>query len=104
MHNRFLTVPKNEEGIIEYDVGIECSDNFNVYILPDEEFNNLWDAFMVMNGRLGLLIDEYESEIIENIYLEKCKQILQEMKVDSPVFIRALEEAIGYNTILALDL
>jgi hypothetical protein len=50
------------------------------------------------------LIDEYESEIIENIYLKKCKQILQEMKVDSPVFIRALEEAIGYNTILALDL
>lgn len=104
MHKRFLTVPKNEEGIIEYDMGIESSNNLNVYILPEEEFNNLWAAFNVMNGRLGLLIDDYESEIIENDYLEKCKQILQEMKVDSPIFIRALIEAIDYNTILALDL
>lgn len=104
MHKRFLTVPKNKEGIIEYDKGIESSNNLNVHILPEEEFNNLWDAFIVMNARLGLLIDEYESEIIENVHLEKCKQILQEMKVDSPIFIRALEEAIGYNTILALDL
>lgn len=64
----------------------------------------MWDVFDIMNVRCGLLIDEYESEIIENSYLEKCKQILQEMKVDSPIFMSALEEAIHYNTILALDL
>ena len=104
MHKRFLTVPKNEEGIIEYDIGIEGSNNLNVYVLPEEEFNNLWAVFDIMNVRWGLLIDEYESEIIENSYLEICKQILQEMKVDSPIFMSALEEAIRYNTILALDL
>lgn len=104
MNKRFLTVPQNEEGIIEYDRGIESSNNFNVYILPEEEFNRLWDAFMVMNDCCNLLIDEYESEIIENVHLKTCKQILQEMKVNSPIFIRALEEAIDYNTMLALDL
>lgn len=103
MHIRFLTVPKNEEGIVEYDMGVESSDNLNVYYLPEEEFENLWVAFNVINYHCELLIDDYESEIIKGQDLEKCKEILLEMKVKGPMFFQALDEAIRYNTLLALD-
>ena len=79
MHIRFLTIPKNEEGIVEYDMGVESSNNLNVYYLPEEEFENLWVAFNVINYHCGLLIDDYESEIIKGQDLEKCKEILLEM-------------------------
>lgn len=103
MRDRFITVPKNQKGIEEYNVGVESSNNLHSVMLPEKEFRFLLPAFSAINNALGLLIDDFESEVINNEHLEKCKEIIEGLKIDSPVFGNALEEAIKYKTIIALD-
>lgn len=61
-----IFVPKNEEGIREYETGSEDSENFEVFDIPEEEFEKLWKhrVFDILNDRFDLLIDECEEETV----------------------------------------
>ena len=103
MRHRFLTVPYNDQGIAEYNGGVEKSENLYTVELPENEFAALVNFFGVMNSECDLLIDDYESEEITADNLMKCRQIIANLKNDIPVFYKALEMAIDKNTMIALD-
>ena len=105
MRNRYLTVPKNEIGIEECDIGMDYSDNILTYELPEKEFN-----FLAINGFFNqinevceTLIDDYESEEISSDNLDKCESILKSVKDDLPIFYDVLQKAISYKTKIILD-
>ena len=105
MRVRYLTVPHNMEGITEYQNGIEHSENMSVYKLPEDQFLKLTrnNVFMLINENCGLLIDDYESEIIDEKNVLKC---LNSKIVDqnlSKVFYKALLEAKDNRTFVGLD-
>lgn len=103
MHRRFISVPVNSAGIEEYDYGVDESENLLLFLLPDEEAKRLWDIFDIMNIECDLFIDDCESEIIPQEDLEKCKDLVDDIKEDIPVFYGALLKAIEYGTMLGLD-
>ena len=103
MRHRFLTVPYNEQGITEYNSGVEESENLYTVELPENEFAALINPFGAMNSECDLLIDDYESEEITADKLMKCRQIIANLKDNIPVFFKAIEMAIEKNTMIALD-
>lgn len=105
MRKRFLTVIKNDMGLSEYDSGIEHSKNMVIYELPNAEFEKLYETgvFDAINQECGLLIDDYESEMISKSHLEQCINILEYQKLKFPVFISALKEVQRKGVALALD-
>lgn len=102
MRERYLTVPINETGISEYNHGIEHTNNMLEFVLSEKEFFELAESgvFRYINDLCGLMIDDYESEIISSTNLEKCgARILSQENV----FSKAVRLAIYYKTFLALD-
>lgn len=104
MRERYLTVIWNAEGLIEYDINGEDSDNITTYMLPEPEFDELCEKgiFKSINGKCGLLIDDYESEIINKTYLKKCLQIVSE-SIKTGVFLDALGKACEKGIAVGLD-
>ncbi len=102
MRSRYLTVPKNKKGIEEYYSGAEHTDNMIEVVLEESEFDVLYknNVFKRINIRCGLMIDDYESEIITIEEIEKCKNIIDEEK---GTFLKMANEAIKCKTFLALD-
>ena len=102
MRERYLTVPLNEKGKEEYDFGYDHKDNLKNIVLSEDEFNHLAQSgvFNHINDMCGLMIDDYESEIISSSDLKKCLDELNDYEGD---FLRASKLAIQYNTFLALD-
>ena len=103
MRHRYLTVPYNEKGVQEYNHGIEKSENLYTVALPEEEFAALVTPFRLINKECDLMIDDYESTTIAAEHLKKCQSIIANAQENTPVFTKALETAIQYNTMLALD-
>ena len=105
MRKRFLTIPINETGIEECNVGVENSENMVVIELPESEFDYLAENgfFNQINDSCQLLIDDFESEEITNDDLIKCESILKSVKNDTPMFYDGLKKAIDYKTKLILD-
>ncbi len=99
---RYLSVPINNQGIEEYDHGIEDTANIIETLLPENEFYELQTngVFEQINKTCDLLIDDYESEIITAQNLINCKSIIQEL---TGVFAEAAHKAIEHGTFLALD-
>lgn len=104
MRIRYLTVIKNAEGMHEYDHGIELGDNLSSYELPEDEFEALFsaDVFENINKTCGLLIGDYESELIEKKYLKECIEIVENAGIGK-VFLDALQEAESNGVALGLD-
>lgn len=102
---RFISVPLNEEGIEEYDQGIENTENIKVFKLDEEEFEELYSSgiFEKINLECNLLIDDYESEIIDSKNLELSQNISKGYKLKSDKFNKALELAMGKDTFVGLD-
>jgi hypothetical protein len=100
---RWLSVPINEQGVEEYDYGVEDTPNIKTFMLSEKEFNVLYyqGIFDNINNECELLIDDYESEVILRDYFEVCKRIIGNENV--PVFSEALDLAIKYDTLLGLD-
>ena len=99
---RFLTVPKNDAGIEEYNTGIEHTENMIESKLGEDEFWKLarLGVFKEFNEKYDLLIDDYESEIIPAEAIRKSYSLIGSVPGE---FIRACDKAIEYNTFLALD-
>lgn len=102
MRDRFLTVPINNDGINDYEYGVEGSDNLAEFTLSDEEFTKLYKSglFSRINKRCGLMIDDYESETISADNLKKCIDLLQGWR---GTFRDACNMAMKHSTFLALD-
>ena len=71
--------------------------------LPDDEFETLLHCFETLNKEFGLLIDDYESEMIADDALIRCKEIIETVEKQVPVFNRAVKTALRYNTVVFLD-
>ena len=105
MRTRYLSVPINDIGIREYDMGFENSNNIEIAELPEIEFEILskQKIFLAMNELWGLLIGDYESEIVEGKNLIQCKKIVEPMANQVPVLYGMLEKSILYDTLLGID-
>lgn len=103
MNRRFLSVPLNETGRIEYNLGVEKSSNIYSIELPENEFKSLTGLFNLFNDEFNLFIDDYESEIIESAQLLKRKKDIENMRTTTPCFYEAANKAIEQSSMLALD-
>ena len=102
MRERYLTIPLNETGKEDYNLGYDHTNNVKIMTLSEEEFDYLAESgvFNRINEKCGSLIDDYESEIISSSDLKKC---LDEVNNYNGVFLRAYKLALEKNTFLALD-
>ncbi len=101
MMNKWITIPKNEMGEKEYENGVEESENLISLTIPENEFAALWDVFETINDHFGLLIDDFESEIIPAEMIHDVITLVSKEKY--PVFYDALITAQKYDTYLAFD-
>ncbi len=99
--NKWITIPRNEMGEKEYEHGVEESENLISFTIPENEYITLWDVFETINDRFGLLIDDFESEIIPAEMIHEVITLVSKEKY--PVFYDALMQAQKYNAFLALD-
>ena len=100
---RWVTVPKNEKGYEEYDLGIEHTENMDEFLLSPEEFDKLEKAgvFDILNKTFeGLCIDVYESETVT---AEQLKAVYNEISTVDGDFLKAVDLAIRYGTCVFLD-
>ena len=88
MFQKYVSVPKNQKGIYEYDTGVQGSENLLFYNLPKVEFDYLVDnkIFEYLNEKGNLMIDDYESEIVSYGVLKRETQIWDKIKDITPTF------------------
>lgn len=104
-HQRFLTIPKNAQGVQEYNYDTEEKPNCLTAVLPEGEFLRLWETVFPKWKRFcHLQIDEFESESIPAELLKKCREIVERSDVQTPVLDCALRLAELYGTSLEMDL
>ncbi|WP_129600457.1 hypothetical protein [Anaerophilus nitritogenes] len=102
---RYISIPLNADGEEEYNNGIEDTENIKTLNLSDEEFNFLYSkgVFDDINNQCELLIDDYESEIIDNSKIQTCKEILSSFGDETETFKEAIRLAEANNTFIGLD-
>lgn len=107
MRVRYLTIPRNQKGLEEYNQGIEYSENLYVFELPEDEFDILYSSgvFGAINEECGLLIDDYESESIARKDFSKCISIIENVSglPEPSVFREALKLASEEGIMFAMD-
>ena len=102
-NSMYITVPINEEGYKEYDVGIEESPNQIKYHLPFEEYRKLerGGVFDVLERRyIDLYIVDGESAVIT---AERLKKVYNAINTIPGIFLEAVNKAIEFGTCVCLD-
>ena len=99
---KYITVPKNEARIKEYESLIDESENMITYVLPEDEFETLdkHHVFDIINDKCDLMIDIYESETVS---AEELKAVYDEISLLKGVWLDAVNKAIKYGTCVFLD-
>lgn len=99
----FISIPLSTKGIEEYNYGQENSENIKEYIIDEKDFDKIYDTgvFDEINDKCELLIDVYESEIIQGDSLKIALSIAKDNNCG--VLIQALELAVEKNTLVGLD-
>jgi len=107
---RYITVPLDKEAIEAYDMGEEEIENSLQWVLIGEEFDvlNNSDVFKQINNECGVIIDDYESEIIQGNNLVKAYKIICLFNEQAPSSINEklkiyIETALDKNTLIAFD-
>lgn len=100
---KYVTVPKNQNGIVDYDYGRDNSPNVIFMELKKNEFDFLFDKKVAeqINEKYHLLIDDYKSEIIPFEAMDYVLELIDEF--DMPVFKLAVGLAKYYETFIGLD-
>ena len=105
--DRCIAIPIDEQGILDYENDVTKRDRLKIFILPAVEYNLLWNCGFLdeLNFQLGLMIDDYEEEIIPNCNLEATERIFNEYTKDCkfPTFMEALQYAKKCNTQICLE-
>ena len=99
----YITVPKNEQGYKEHDIGIEHTENMEEFIVPEEEYIKLH-----RNGVFGVLENEYLDVYISDgesseLSAEQLKKVYNAISVLPGTFLTAVDKAIEYGTCILLD-
>jgi hypothetical protein len=105
MHKRFIYVIKTEAGLEDYECGSEASSGFSVHELPDAEFERLSNCgfWGIVNDQCGLMIDDYESEIIKGADLHTCLEMYDGLAIEKGTLYHALSHAAKGGIAVALD-
>ena len=105
--DKTIAIPIDEQGIIDYDNDVSKEDHLKYFTLPATEFNILWNCgfFNKLNSELGLMIDDYEEEIIPNCDLEITERIFNEYTKGHkcPNFAAAIKFAKECDTQIGLE-
>lgn len=105
--DRNIAIPIDEQGILDYENDVTKRDRIKSFILPADEYNSLWNCgfFDKLNSELGLMIDDYEEEIIPNCDLEETERIFNEYTKNHKchVFMEALQFAKKCDTQICLE-
>ncbi|MBR0384598.1 MAG: hypothetical protein IJH61_07935 [Eubacteriaceae bacterium] len=97
--NRYIIIIKNQKGYDEYDTGIWQSDNLEMLNLPEKEFNELFfNVFMPINKKCGLLIDDFEAELIETKNIPIAKKSWKIKDTLKACFIKPFVNVIKMDT------
>lgn len=99
----FITVPKNEAGIHEYENWIEQSDNLEQFKIDPEEYSRL-----IKSGVIRVLEGTYKDLYIADgesneISADQLKAVYKAINVVPGVFLSAIDKAIQYGTCVYLD-
>lgn len=107
---RYITVPLDNEAMEAYDLGEENIQNCLEWMLTEEEFEvlNSMQIFNQINNECSLIIDDFESEVIQGKNLEKSYEIICLLYEHTPntiieKFKNFTQTALDKNTFIAFD-
>ena len=107
---RYITVPLDSEAMEAYDIGEENIENSLEWMLTEEEFDvlNGIGIFNQINSECNLIIDDFESEVIQGNNLEKAFKIICLLNENTPnsiieKFKIFIQTALDKDTFIAFD-
>ena len=107
---RYITVPNDYEAMQALEYGNEEPNQVTEWKLLEEEFEQLYNLgiFELLNNECDIIIDDFESEWLENEALSKAIKILEKRyESNETEVITKLKElvclAIKSNTCVAFD-
>ena len=100
-----LVIPKNKQGIDDYEYCLETENIMNIDF-PSEEvacfYENKFDGYL--NRIFGMFIGECEPDVVANAHLKDFKTFVEPFKDKMPVFYNALCLAIEFDTELGIEI
>lgn len=98
----FITVPKNDKGYQEYDIGIEHTENMEEYALSPEEYRELHKngVFRTLENELDVYISDGESC---RMNAKDLQRVYMAIDITEGVFMKAVKRAIELGTCMFLD-
>lgn len=107
---RYLTIPLNESAMENYYNGIENDGNSLEWSISEMEFEQLLESkvFDTINEQCKLMIDDFESEIVEKGSIENALKCIKDAySHDQRDVLKTLlgyaEKALECGTIMAFD-
>ncbi|MDD3393476.1 MAG: hypothetical protein PHG19_02380 [Anaerotignum sp.] len=107
---RYLTIPLDEAATEDYYNGVENHVNTIEWSISENEFEQLQESrvFEIINSHCNLMIDDFESEIIERQSMEKALECIKETYRQNPnsaleILLSYTEKALKHKTIMAFD-
>ena len=107
---RYLTIPLNESAVENYYNGIENDGNTLEWSISEKVFEQLLECkvFETINEQCKLMIDDFESEIVDKNSIEKAVKCIKETYGKNPsdtlkTLLSYAEKALECETIMALD-
>lgn len=98
---RCAYVPKNNKGIEDCELMEFDSSDIEEYAIEDDEFQILKSAgvFSAINKRCGVLIEDYEEEIVKGPDVKTSLEVLKTIDPSHKYnFTKAMLAADNYNT------
>lgn len=100
-----IVVPKNKQGMEDYEYCLETENVMNIDF-PSEEvacfYENDFDGYL--NRTFGMFIGEWEPDVVSNAHLKDFKAFVEPYKDKMPAFYNALCLAIEYDTELGIEI
>lgn len=107
---RYLTIPLDKIAVENYYNEVENHVNTLEWNISENEFKQLQESkvFEIINNHCNLMIDDFESEIIDKDNVEKALECIKEAyNKNQNITLKSLllyaEKALEYKTIIAFD-
>ncbi len=107
---RYLTIPLDEAATEDYYKGVENHVNTLEWSISENEFEQLQESgvFDIINNNCNIMIDDFESEIIEKHSMGKALECIKETYRQNPnsalkTLLSYTEKALEHKTIIAFD-
>lgn len=104
MGKYYISIPRNIDGINDYNNMVDESENLELVKIPDDEFSRFYINFCdKLNEVCDSIIDEFESDTLNNEQLHRAEEILNDIKI-YPTIYECFIKALQYDTELYFDL